>query len=111
MTDAQVARELVAAAKLLVGSERTSSSNAIMDLLVDQRELYKLKNNVDEATWKLTREVYSKLADAVKLSSNEEGALNRLRASMSNNYSEDMHRNNLFKAADMLGIKLPHSMF
>jgi len=47
----------------------------------------------------------------LELTPNQQEALNRMRNSVNGSYREDMHRNNIFKAAHSLGIKLPSMSF
>ena len=121
MDRAMIARELVEAAKELTASdlsgdegragvERTAAESLI-DFVIDKRTFYKLRSQVDEQTWALAREVYIALMKALELDRSQQEALNRLRNSASSNFSEDMHRNNIFKAAHSLGIKLPSMSF
>ena len=117
MNKQHVAQELLKVAKDLVAIEKVASrkrqakSYAAIEALVDKRKLYSLKKEMDVETWALTREVYEKLADAMALDNNEEQALNRLLNSMGRTSDSETHRNNIFKAADLLGIRLPSSMF
>ena len=58
------------------------------------------------------REVFSKLAEALEISDNEQRAIQRLRGILDNpGWDPALQRNNIFKAADLLGIKLPSGMF
>jgi hypothetical protein len=67
----------------------------------------------DKQSAELLREVTHKLAASLALSDNEEMALNRLRGSLDSigRWDADLQRNNIFKAANLLGIKLPSHMF
>jgi hypothetical protein len=91
------------------------SRSEIMDYIIPQKELLKLEDILgdDEQSWDLAVEVYRKIADKLKLSSREMSALQRLRGSVhqGKGWSAPLHRNNIFKAAHELGIKLPSSMF
>jgi hypothetical protein len=68
---------------------------------------------VDEQSYDLAVEVYSKLREDLELDSGQNEALNRLRQCVErlSSMRPDAHRNNIFKAAHALGIKLPSSMF
>lgn len=68
---------------------------------------------VDEQTWQLAMDVYYKLSDDFKVSSAQQEAINRLRNCVERGHGmqESEHRNNIFKAAHALGMKLPSSMF
>jgi hypothetical protein len=61
----------------------------------------------------LAVEVYQKLQEKFRLSNDEQEALNRLIGSVreSTSFETDIHRNNIFKAAHALGIKLPSGIF
>lgn len=100
-----VAAELIKIAKLL-----TASSNP-MDKILPEEKLMALESKVDAETWQLAVEVYQKLKDDMELSSNQNEALNRLLQSCESNFKSDLNRNNIFKAAHALGIKLPSSFF
>jgi hypothetical protein len=85
---------------------------AAMDLPgVNVRDIAQLRRVVDDQTYKLMKEVYRHLTGI--FSDREEQALNRLRRSLSEgtSWSAEMHQNNIFKAADLLGISLPHMHF
>ena len=109
MDKKRIARELVKLAKEIVATD------SLIDNVVDKREVYKLIQALDEdeQTAQLVRDVYSELSDRLKLSNGEREALNRLLQSMNNanRFDASLHRNNIFKAAHALGIKLPSAMF
>ena len=98
-------------------TKKKAGGHDIMDLIVPTRDVMKLmsamRKEKDEQSADLVYEVYSKLSDKFDLSSNESGALNRLKGSISRIGSWDAgtQRNNIFKAADLLGMKLPSMMF
>ena len=102
-----IANELVKIAKILKASESR------VDSVIDQRELAKLRGYVDEQSYELAVEVYHQLHDDLKISENQKEAINRIKMSMERSATMDkaLHRNNIFKAAHALGIKLPSSMF
>jgi len=87
------------------------ATDSLVDLVLDQRKLAKLRNQMDEQTYDLMVEVYSKLAKDLELTRGQQEAINRLSMSMGGRYSPDMHRNNIFKAAHALGMKLPSGIF
>jgi hypothetical protein len=127
MNEEKVASELLKVARELVGgtkikrspsgdysrleASRTASAYDVMGYVVPKMDFYRLERKVDDETWEMAREVYLVLAEKLKLTSAEEGALNRLRNSVDSNMQEDAHRNNIFKAANLLGIRLPSSSF
>lgn len=67
----------------------------------------------DKDIQKLTSEVYSYFADKLRFNSNEIDAWRRLLNSIgkADSWRPEMQRNNIFKAAHSLGIKLPSAMF
>jgi hypothetical protein len=67
----------------------------------------------DEQSAELMREVFEKLAKQLDLNTREAEALNRLRNVTENakRWDAGLLRNNIFKAANSLGIKLPSAMF
>ena len=105
MNDAQAALELVKVAKAL------TASDSVIDFVLDQRKIAQLEDDMDEQTFDLMIDVYHELSDALKLTSGQSEALNRIQMSLKRNYQPAMHRNNIFKAAHSLGIKLPSMMF
>jgi len=105
MNQRWLSKELIKMAKELVARD------SLIDLVVDQGKLGRLKNQMDEQTYGLMVEVYDRLAKELELTSNQREALNRLRSSAEGRFKSEMHRNNIFKAAHALGIKLPSSMF
>jgi len=105
MDNERVASELVKVAKALVAGD------SLLELVIPKRDLYSLKRDVDEQTWELAREVYVELMEALELTPAQQQALNRLRQSVDGNLSEEANRNNIFKAAHALGIRLPSSLF
>ena len=108
-----VAQELVDVARLLAPAKERRASTSILDEILSQRDLLKLEDEVDEQTWDLAVETYMALGKALQLSNNQWGAFNRLRQSVdrASSMGSDLHRNNIFKAAHALGIKLPSSSF
>ncbi len=71
-----------------------------------------IDDHADRQTYELAYEVYQKLMDRLSLTDDEAEALNRLVTSIrSSGMSKAAHRNNIFKAANALGIKLPSSQF
>jgi hypothetical protein len=78
---------------------------------LDQRKLGHLDRDMDEQTYSLMVEVYRKLSKDLELTQGQKEAISLLQASMQGRYSSDMHRNNIFKAAHALGMKLPSNIF
>lgn len=90
---------------------------SVLEDLIDQRALGDIlvgsKSPLDEQSQDLLGKVYEMLFDKLKLSNKEMGAFNRIKSSIErgDRMSPEMHRNNIFKAANLLGIKLPSAMF
>jgi len=105
MNNQKIAQELVAVARELTARQ------SLIDAVLDQRKLAKLRKQMDEQTYDLMVDVYDKLSDDLALTSGQQEAINRLQMSMEGRYQPDMHRNNIFKAAHALGMKLPSMMF
>lgn len=98
-----------------IAAPKTASDNLLWSI-VDEQAYHKLRRSLgkqnDEATVDMATKVARQLMKKLTLNNNEQGALNRLTQSVKNpNWDIAQHRNNLFKAANLLGIKLPHSMF
>ena len=96
---------------------KTAGNGLIMlQGLVDFRKLGKVRSNlkgVDDQSAELLRDVLAELADAMELTSGQQQALNRLKWVAEKGGSADpaLLRNNIFKAANSLGMKLPSGMF
>lgn len=99
----------------VVGTDKKAFGDSVIGYLIDERKLIDAINGnfMDEQTQDLLGKVYEKLNDRLKLSNAEFGALNRMKSCIERgkNQSSDMHRNQIFKAAHALGIKLPSSAF
>ena len=113
-----VSKELLQIAKALTeeSSEAPKSRKAALSLLEEvlpKRDLLNLEGNIDEDTWAMAVKTYMKLAKAFELKNDQQEALNRLRQSVKRASSMDsaLHRNNIFKAANALGIRLPSLSF
>jgi hypothetical protein len=96
--------------------EKTADSQDIIEMVLPIHDLVKLVDELerekDEQSADLASRVYSRLAAKLRLSDNEGRALNRLRASTQRtDWDAATHRNNIFKAADLLGMKLPSYFF
>lgn len=89
-----------------------TAGRSVLEYILQQSELAKLKGKVDEQTYELAVEVYQALSRALMLSPAQDEALGRLVQSADTMvWREDMHRNNIFKAAHVLGIRLPSATF
>lgn len=109
MDKKMIAAELVRVAKSLMAWE----NNSLIDGILDQNKLGDLSGYIDDQTYDLMLEVYEKLQSDFKVSSAQNEAINRLKVCMDRGRGMqiDAHRNNIFKAAHALGIKLPSMMF
>lgn len=91
--------------------QEASGQNMIWDLL-DQRKLSKLMPNMDEQSTKLLHESIKILGKSLTLPGRQGQAFNRLRNLIeSGQTNEGMLRNQIFKIANELKIKLPSSSF
>ena len=92
---------------------KSLTAGSLLDSVLSDREVATLDRFVDEQTYELAVEVFSKLRRDLELSDNQTEAINRLKQSVQrgSGMDEATHRNNIFKAAHALGIKLPSSMF
>jgi hypothetical protein len=68
---------------------------------------------IDEQSADLLRQIYRHFSKRLQLTPNEQAAFNRLLTGMAreNEWDGALHRNNIFKVANLLGIKLPSSIF
>lgn len=92
------------------------AGNEILSRMVDERRFVKLYDEVekqDEQSADLLLKVRGALVNALKISDNEYNALNRVQQLVASQGRWDigLQRNNIFKAANLLGIKLPSAMF
>ncbi|TFH58910.1 MAG: hypothetical protein E4G90_10525 [Gemmatimonadales bacterium] len=95
---------------------RTASRNDVMDSVLPMRDVAKLHRKMeeqDEQSAKLLLDVYNALRERLSLSDGEMEALNRVTNMVKSgqNWDADLLRNNIFKAANSLGMKLPSFMF
>lgn len=90
-------------------------SENILWSVIDRRKFIELTRSLkaDEQSRDLVNQIGRALAEALKLTENQEHALSRLMQSIeyAGRWESDLQRNNIFKAANLLGIKLPSSMF
>lgn len=92
-------------------SKTMTARDSVIEEIIAMNDLLKLESKVDEQTWDLAVEVYQKLEDALELKGGQREALTRLRDSIFSRSQPSLHRNNIFKAANALGIKLPSGSF
>jgi len=111
MNNKEAARELAKIAKNLLDTPPSRfASKDILGELLPQKLVAGMRKTADEITYKLAVEVYKELKKRMALSNQENEALNRLQYAAKSR-DEGMIRNNVFKAANALGMKLPHSAF
>ena len=97
--------------------KQASTGRDILYSLLEERafmKLYrKMEKNGDEQSTGLLRDITEKLTDALDLSTNEMAGLRRVQTCVENadRWDEALLRNNIFKAANHLGIRLPSGMF
>lgn len=88
------------------------SNKTVLWDLIDQRELRDLMKNMDDQSKKLIRDITDKLGDILTLKGRQAPAYNRLRNLIGQKSKDEANlRNQVFKIANELGIKLPSSMF
>ncbi len=91
---------------------------SLLKYIIDERDMMRFMDDiesVDEQSFDLLYKIYTELDEAlsVNLSRGQKDALNRLKNCMANRkkWPQELMRNNIFKAAHSLGIKLPSHMF
>jgi len=85
---------------------------SVLDSLIQQSNVAALEEKLDEQTFELLVDVYRHLRDRLSLDDNEFDAFVRVMDSMNrSSMGKDVHRNNIFKAAHALGMKLPSHSF
>ena len=109
----QVAKALGYEIKVKTKENKIIANTSIIEYIVPQGDLADSFKNFDDQTQDLARDVWMMLKKKLTLSRSETEALNRLKQSVSNSskWKEAMHRNNIFKAANSLKMKLPSSSF
>jgi hypothetical protein len=95
--------------------KKKGSRESIINDVIDDVKLRNFTSGdiTDDQTQELFYEIYSYFADKLRFNSNEREAWNRMLNSLSRgkSWAPEYHRNNIFKAAHSLGIKLPSSAF
>ena len=97
-------------------TQKQASGRDILQQLFDYGKFRKLHGRLykeDRQSADLMLDVYHKLADRLDLSRGEQEALNRVRdiSDRGVNWDVGLLRNNIFKAANSMGMKLPSGMF
>ena len=105
------ASERVASRFLNAGAGRE-----IMNRIFDEKAFFKLYREVtkqDKQSAELLREVWQKLSKTLDISDNEYNAMQRVTQLINSQGRWDigLQRNNIFKAANLLGINLPSGSF
>jgi len=93
-----------------------SAGSEIVWRLLDQRAFMKVWRDLkkdDEQAADLLYEVLTTLQDKLDIADREYNALNRIAqlVKAGSGWKPALQRNNIFKAADLLGLKLPSGMF
>lgn len=98
--------------EVLAAIDKEASESLLWEVL-DQRAYAQLMGVVkdDKQSLALLRDIRARLNDLLSLSRNEYTALNKLRNMETRNMDAGNARNQIFKVADLLGMKLPSSSF
>jgi len=98
--------------EVLAAIDKEASESLLWEIL-DQRAYAKLMGAVkdDKQSLDLLRDIRTRLNDLLSLSRNEYNAINKLRNMETRNMDAGNARNQIFKVADLLGMKLPSSSF
>lgn len=85
----------------------------VLDYVIRDDEVAKLRGVVDEQTYDLAEEVYRKLYRDLELTDAQTEAVFKLKRCVQrgSGMAPEAHRNEIFKAAHALGMKLPSFMF
>lgn len=100
-------------------SDRTATDKTAMSMgkeifqaLVDIKKMYAARKMADEQTGKLLRDIMGKLMDELEpRNRGVQRAINRLNNAISRPTTPENLRNQIFKVADELGMRLPSSSF
>lgn len=101
-------------ADLREATDKTAQSmgKQIFQSLVDIKKMYAARKAADEQTAQLLREIMIKLSEELEpRNRGVERAINRLNNAISRPTTPDNLRNQVFKVADELGMRLPSGMF
>lgn len=97
-------------------ASKKAGGNDVIEAILpmsDMAKLYRKLDEKDEQAAELLMEVYNVLRARLKLSDGENEAMSRVRGMVTRgqNWDAGLLRNNIFKAAHSLGMKLPSFMF
>ena len=97
-------------------SKTAGNGHEVLWWLLDQRDFFKMYRTVekqDKQSAQLLQDITDKLSDSLKIKDNEYNAISRLTQLIKGgqNWDISLQRNNIFKVADLMGIKLPSGMF
>ena len=97
-------------------SKKASTGRDILYSILDERafiKLYRKMEKSDEQSAGLLRDITEQLATTLTISAGEQEALRRIRSCVENGerWDEGLLRNNIFKAGNSMGIRLPSAMF
>ena len=90
------------------------AQESLLEYVIPRQEFYNLLRvcKEDSQSKDLLREIWCTLSDRVSVSGSDKNALNRLRNLLGRTPSySPLTRNQIFKIANELGIKLPSSFF
>jgi len=95
---------------------RKTASDSMLEYVISQHGMMTLMDeleDVDDQSKDLAYDVYRALQKKLELPRGEQEALGRLRGCVENakRWDPALLRNNIFKAAHSLGIRLPSGMF
>lgn len=112
----KLAADLTALAERVGGTEKTASGQDLFHMVVPQRAVMKMYSRLedeDDQSAKLYQEVVSKLMDMLDMNRGAQEALRRIQdvSDRGQNWDIALIRNNIFKAANAMGIRLPSGMF
>ncbi len=104
------------AQRVAANHTKEAASEEILNFVLPIAKVYTLLDRLEKQepiTAKLTQDVLYEISKQLTIPDNTMEAINRLRNTANNmdRWDIDLMRNNLFKAAHSLGIKLPHGMF
>ena len=93
-----------------------TASDSVLEYVLPQREMMEVFRSLegkDAMSAQLFVDVYSALRKRLDLSDGEAEALRRIKdvVTRGKNWDADLLRNNIFKAANALGMKLPSGSF
>jgi len=112
----KLAKDLSALAERVGGTEKTASGQELFHMVVPQRDVMKMYSRLedeDDQSAQLYQEVVGKLVEMLDMDRGAQEALRRIQdvSGRGQRWDIDLLRNNIFKAANAMGIRLPSGMF